>query len=106
MFVNRRKLELKSQAISPEEKEQKVTSDVISQINRVLINALSADNDHLNNIEVDLDPRHEAFWFVSGIKPPELVRKIREGVSWQKEFANDPVDRPFQYLGTLLSICS
>jgi len=84
------------------DKYRKFTSEVANQINRVLLNALAADNPHLSEIEVDLDPRHEAFWFVGGISPPELVRKIRQGNKWQKSFANEPVDRQMQYIGTPL----
>lgn len=36
---------------------------------------------------------------VGGIEPPERIVKIRKG-TWHKNFANDPVDRQFQYVGT------
>lgn len=47
-----------------------------------------------------MDPRHEAFWFVGGINPPEKIRKMRENVEWLKHQAELPVDRQAQYLGT------
>lgn len=77
-----------------------ISDAIIFQINRVILNSLSADISHLQNVEIDLNPRHEAFWFSGGISPTELVRKIRKGVKWQESFADDPVDRPIQYLGT------
>lgn len=39
------------------------------------------------------------FWFVGGIAPPEKIYKMRKNSSWQKEYADDPVDRNFQYIG-------
>lgn len=80
------------------ERRALLSSAIIEQINRVLINSLSPDYAHLGEIEVDSDPRHESFWFVDGISPPERIRKIRER-DWQKQYANDPILRPFQYIG-------
>lgn len=71
---------------------------MVSQINRTLINSLLADSPHLSEADTDVDPRHEAFWFVGGIAPPERIRKIRKN-SWQEEYADDPVNRNFQYIG-------
>lgn len=85
--------------LSPEEQEERVTSSLLAGLNRVLINNLSSKYNHLNEVETDLDPRHEAFWFLGGIPPPALVKKIKEGVEWQKEYANDPYDRKLQYVG-------
>lgn len=72
---------------------------MVSQINRTLINSLLADCPHLSEADTDIDPRHEAFWFVGGIEPPERIRKIKKNSGWQKDYANDPIDRNFQYIG-------
>lgn len=64
-----------------------------------MLNQLAPDYGHLNEFEIDLNPRHEAFWFVDGIKPPERVQKLREKQVFQKEMANDPILRPYQYIG-------
>ncbi|XP_055549817.1 39S ribosomal protein S30, mitochondrial [Wyeomyia smithii] len=85
--------------MSPEEREEMITSSFVKGLHRVLINHLSNQYGHLNEIEVDFYPRHEAFWFLGGISPPPLVRKIKEGVEWQKPYANDPYDRNLQYIG-------
>lgn len=82
----------------PEVEKRMRTSRMVHQINRTLINSLAADFPHLSETETDIDPRHEAFWFVGGIEPPERIRKMRQN-SWQKEYANDPVNRNFQYTG-------
>lgn len=58
-----------------------------------------ADNEHLAEIEVDVDPRHEAFWFVGGIEPPVSVVTKRKRTPWQKDRENEPVNRQFQYVG-------
>lgn len=71
---------------------------LIQEVNRLLLNYLSPDYEHINELEMDLNPRHEAFWFVDGIMPPERVTKLREKM-WQKNMANDPILRPYQYLG-------
>ncbi len=52
----------------------------------------------MSEADTDIDPRHEAFWFLGGIEPPGRILKIRKN-DWQKEYANDPVDRNFQYVG-------
>lgn len=75
------------------------TSGLVKQLNRILINALGADNSHLYELDADVDPRHEAFWFVGGIDPTKRVKQMREGIDWLKDYVNDPVDRPFQYIG-------
>lgn len=71
---------------------------MVHQINRTLVNSLTADYPHLLETEADVDPRHEAFWFVGGIELPERIRKMRKH-DWNKEARNTPVDRNFQYVG-------
>lgn len=83
----------------PAELNRLLGSEIVTQINRLLLMALRDDCAHLSETEVDLDPRHEAFWFVGGVDPPESVKRMRDGVEWQKEFVNDPVDRAVQYIG-------
>uniref|UniRef100_A0AAG5D2G6 28S ribosomal protein S30, mitochondrial n=1 Tax=Anopheles atroparvus TaxID=41427 RepID=A0AAG5D2G6_ANOAO len=85
--------------LSAEEKEETVVRSLIVQLNRTITNALAEDYGHLADVETDFDPRHEAFWFLGGIYPPKLVRKIKEGEDWQKEHASDPYDRNMQYVG-------
>ncbi|XP_065073938.1 large ribosomal subunit protein mL65 [Ochlerotatus camptorhynchus] len=83
----------------PKDQEEKITSSLLTGLNRVLVNSLSNKYSHLSEVETDFDPRHEAFWFLGGIPPPALVKKIKEGVEWQKQYANDPYDRKIQYVG-------
>lgn len=85
--------------ISTEEKSRKRSSDLIGHINRALTNALITDAPHLQTAECDIDPRHEAFWMVGGFDPPTNIVKMRKG-TWQKTFAEDSVDRQFQYVGS------
>lgn len=92
--------ELQDPNLTAQQREELVTSALLRALNRVLVNNLAGQYSHLNEIEQDFDPRHEAFWFVGGIPPPALVRKIKEGVEWQKPYANDPWDRKFQYVGS------
>uniref|UniRef100_A0A182JRH0 28S ribosomal protein S30, mitochondrial n=1 Tax=Anopheles christyi TaxID=43041 RepID=A0A182JRH0_9DIPT len=90
---------MQDETISPVEKEEKVVRSLLAQLNRTITNSLAPNYHHLSEIETDVDPRHEAFWFLGGIYPPTLVRKIKEGVDWQKQYANDPYDRNIQYVG-------
>ena len=53
-------------------------------------------------MDSDVDPRHDAFWFVGGIDPTKKVEKMRAGLKWSKQYAKDPVNRPFQYQSTPL----
>lgn len=36
---------------------------------------------------------------MGGFPPSDRVRTSKENVKWQKEFANEPMDRPVQYIG-------
>lgn len=83
----------------PAERLRQSSARIVNQINRVILNALMADVEHLGQVEVDLEPRHEAFWFVGGISPPDNVRRIRRKCIWQRPIAEDPVNRQFQYSG-------
>uniref|UniRef100_A0A182YNB4 Uncharacterized protein n=1 Tax=Anopheles stephensi TaxID=30069 RepID=A0A182YNB4_ANOST len=85
--------------VSPMEREETVAKSLLMQLHRAIANALAPDYSHLREIETDFDPRHEAFWFLGGIYPPKLVRKIKEGMEWQKQYADDPYDRNIQYVG-------
>ncbi|XP_061400054.1 large ribosomal subunit protein mL65 [Musca vetustissima] len=79
------------------EREKLFTQIVVEQIHRELANGLAGDFPHLHEVEVDYNPRHEAFWAVGGIEPPKNVVKSKEGREWQKDNAKDPVDRFMQY---------
>lgn len=91
--------DLKSEDITPKQQVDILTSAIVSQVHRVLIDSLVDRVHHLSETEIDLDPVHEAFWMVGNIEPLTIVQKIREGVDWQKKHKMDPVDRPFQYIG-------
>lgn len=83
--------------VEPKARERVLSQIIVEQINRVLVNGLSPDFQHLQETEVDYNPRHEAFWSVGGIQPPKSVVKSKEGREWQKDMAKEPVDRLMQY---------
>ncbi|XP_037815353.1 28S ribosomal protein S30, mitochondrial [Lucilia sericata] len=83
--------------LEPKERERILTQVIVEQINRALINGLSADYQHLQEAEIDYNPRHEAFWSVGGIQAPKNIVKAKEGHEWQKHLAKEPVDRLMQY---------
>lgn len=54
---------------------------------------------HLIETEIDYDPRVEAFWVVGGIESPQSVLRFKRKIEWHKPYAEDPIDRYFQYVG-------
>ncbi|XP_030565992.1 28S ribosomal protein S30, mitochondrial [Drosophila novamexicana] len=80
-------------------REQQLTQIIVEQINRSALQVLSAEYPHLNEVEIDYNPRHEAFWAVGGVDPPKNVVKSKKGRDWQKADAYDSVDRLVQYTG-------
>lgn len=84
----------------PVEKDRQRSLKICKDINRVLLNALSSSVTHLSEIEFDVTPRHEAFWFVGGIEPPK-PKKMNSWENWDsyKLPKVDPFDRGFQYAG-------
>lgn len=86
--------------LTPQQRENEFSQIIIEEINRTLINSLSADYPHLLEAEIDSNPRHEASWFVGGVKPPNNVTKMRKGVECLKEKADESVDRGVQYKGS------
>ncbi|XP_016996213.2 large ribosomal subunit protein mL65 [Drosophila takahashii] len=84
---------------SPVERERLLTQIIVEQLNRTLLQALGEEYKHLAEAEVDYNPRHEAFWAVGGVDPPKNVQQSKKGREWQKEEANESVDRLVQYKG-------
>ncbi|XP_022224173.2 28S ribosomal protein S30, mitochondrial [Drosophila obscura] len=80
-------------------REFQLTQIIVEQVNRALQQVLSADYPHLNDVEVDYNPRHEAFWAVGGVDPPKNVEKSKKGRGWQKDDASESFDRLVQYTG-------
>lgn len=100
-FIHFRKhFEIKVSDITKDDINRAKTSGLVKQLNRILVNSLGADNRHLYESDADIDPRHEAFWFVGGIEPTSQVKKMRKLREFTKKYENDPVDRPFQYIGS------
>ncbi|XP_034671093.1 28S ribosomal protein S30, mitochondrial [Drosophila subobscura] len=81
-------------------RERQLTQVIVEQVNRALQQVLSADYPHLNDVEVDYNPRHEAFWAVGGVDAPKNVQNSKKGRDWQKDDASDSVDRLVQYTGS------
>lgn len=97
-FIFRQSFEIKSGDLHEIDVARVKAGGIVKHLNRILVNALGPDNRHLYESDCDVEPRHEAFWFVGGIEPTVIVRKMRACRSWTRPYANDPVDRPFQYV--------
>lgn len=77
--------------------ERLLTQTIVEQVHRVLMNGLIADYTHLQKIEVDYNPTHEAFWTVGGVKPSTKRVKFLERRNGFQDLANDPVNLMIQY---------
>lgn len=95
----RKRFDIRTTDMSAEEINRAKTSGIVRQVNRILINSLGADNRHLYELDADIDARHEAFWFVGGVDPTLLQTKIKKGRPSTEKYADEPYDRPFQYIG-------
>ncbi|XP_055379889.1 39S ribosomal protein S30, mitochondrial [Condylostylus longicornis] len=82
-------------------KSSKQTLDevTVQQINQCLLKHLSKNFQHLSELEIDIRPRHEAFWWTGGIQPTKNIRKSLEGREYTKLKANQPTFRAIQYTG-------
>lgn len=81
------------------ERERQLSLKICSDINRVLLLALRPTKSHLDQTELDIEPRHEAFWFVGGINPLLAVQRARKKLPFLRDTAMKPHDRAFQYQG-------
>lgn len=94
------KKELPEDVAADQEKLQEIqTKAIIRQINRILFIELSSKFPHLLETEVDHEPRVEAFWAVGGMEPPKSIVYKKQKSRDLKEYAEDPIDRHFQYFG-------
>lgn len=104
-----------SEEYTETEKNRLNSFRICADINRALILGLMPSVKHLYEAKVDIEPRHEAFWFVGGIEPTYTEQKRRKDLKkdlkkypkndqekdQEKEYILEPVDRPFQYEGML-----
>lgn len=86
--------------MEPATYERLLTQTIVEQVHRVLMNGLIGDYSHLQKIEVDYNPSHEAFWTVGGIKPSAKRVKYMENNNALKDLAHEPIDLLFQYNST------
>lgn len=86
--------------LSNEEKTKRRTAELCLELNRVLLKHLRSTAPHLLEAEVDIEPRHESFWMAGGIEPPEDKKIwIERKKELTEEEKDEPIDRPFQYVG-------
>ncbi|KZC06833.1 28S ribosomal protein S30, mitochondrial [Dufourea novaeangliae] len=95
-----RKHEITKTINSEKEMHNLIAKSVAYQINRIILSTLASLFPHLMEVEVDFEPRKEAFWFIGGIDPPEILRKMRAGSKFTKDIVDNPVDLPVQYFGS------
>ncbi|XP_012281803.1 28S ribosomal protein S30, mitochondrial [Orussus abietinus] len=99
----RRESELdKDVLLSPSKLDDVMADAVVRQINRLILGTLSTKYPHLLEVQVDYEPRIEAFWKVGGIVPTKGSRSAKINNEFLKEYADMPIDRWFQYNGNPL----
>ena len=87
----------------PTEKDENLRTSkyIASVLSRALM--LSAAEHDVDQVDIEEQPRCDAFWLVGGFHPPPIVKKCRTKYSpeWlRKEIdENEPVAFRFQYLG-------
>lgn len=124
LIIKRREYE-SDPKLSEDEKSWRKTSEVVRDLDRIIRRSLFGKAPHLIESEVDIEPRHEAFWMaggkfkiifkslycvinivhlIIGIEPPTDKKIwIERKVPLTEEEKNEPVDRPFQYVGKISS---
>lgn len=86
--------------LSQDDKTKRKAAELCKNIDKILRRTLSDKAAHLTEAEVDVGPRHEAFWMCGGIEPPTDKKIwIERKVPLTEEQKNEPIDRPFQYIG-------
>lgn len=59
-----------------------------------MISLLCSTNEHLASVQVDKEPRLEAFWSLGGIEPDVMKRKVRENDKRATHIkVDEPIDR-------------
>ncbi|KAH8263976.1 hypothetical protein KR026_009978 [Drosophila bipectinata] len=80
-------------------RERHLSQIVVEQLNRALLKGLSHEYPHLGEVEIDYNPRHEAFWTVGGVQSTKNVVNSKNGCKWQMKEAKNSSDRLIQYSG-------
>lgn len=80
-------------------RERQITQIIVEQLNRALLKVMSLEYPHLGEVEVDYNPRHEAFWAVGGVQSTKNVVNSSNGRKWQSKEARNVADRLIQYSG-------
>lgn len=76
-----------------------MAKNMSQQMNRILSSHFSVSQPHLLEVQTDIGPRIEAFWFFGGLEVPYEVQRSRAGKEWTKEFKDEPIDTPVRYEG-------
>lgn len=79
-YSKRHKYEIDGSAdtISESQISNEIGKQVVEQINRILLNNLWSETDHLLAAEIDYEPRLEAFWKVGGFHPDDETYNKRK----------------------------
>ncbi|GAB1865499.1 28s ribosomal protein mitochondrial-like protein [Camponotus japonicus] len=105
--IRRREHEIKTNMLLDEnianldkkvEIDNNICQALIQKINRTMLIHLSSMYPHLLQAEIDIKPRLEASWFAGGVEPPPFMKQYRKRYAHLKDFVDDPVDLPVQYL--------
>jgi len=76
--------------------QHRKTRIFLSELHRIISSSLSVNNKQLSSSTESLDPRIEAFWFLGGIEPDNMMKKTRKGNYWTEHRENELVERPIR----------
>lgn len=79
---------------TPTTEESRFSRNFIPLFNRLITNILAPEQQHLTEVDVDLEARIEAFWSLGGFEPDKMLKKIRENNKKMRfRKVDDPIDR-------------
>jgi len=66
----------------------------LAELHRIIMSSVSTNNEQLSASIANLDPRIEAFWFLGGIEPDNIRKKVMKGNKWFEHRENELIERP------------
>ncbi|XP_042879584.1 28S ribosomal protein S30, mitochondrial-like isoform X2 [Penaeus japonicus] len=76
--------------------EKRQTQNFLLGLHKILASSLAPSAEHLKDAVVDIRPRVEAFWFLGGLQPDNLLKKKRRNFKYMKDKEHDPMERSIQ----------
>lgn len=76
--------------------ERHQTQNFLLGLHKILAAALAPTSEHIKDSVVDVRPRVEAFWFLGGLQPDNLLKKKRRNFKPMKDREHELMERAMQ----------